>query len=68
MMLELENAQFAEDGNPHGNPDIVRVNASEGGNSAAYLAARRNKAGRDDLLAEIGQTQQNPQPWPGVEL
>jgi uncharacterized tellurite resistance protein B-like protein len=37
-----------------GGPDIVRTNGSEGGNSAAYLAARLKKAGRDDLLEQIG--------------
>jgi hypothetical protein len=57
-MLELpEGAQFAPEGRPskesEENPDNVRVNASEGGNSAAYLAARLKKAGRDDLLAGI---------------
>lgn len=51
-------AEFASDGNPHGNPDIVRVNATEGGNSAAYLAARLKKAGRDDLLEQIGPERQ----------
>jgi hypothetical protein len=46
---------FAKAGRPAAdNPDIVRVNASEGGNSAAYLAARLKKAGRDDLLEQIG--------------
>ena len=51
--LALEGT-FAEEGNPHGNPDNIRVNASEGGNSAAYLAARLKKAKREDLLREIG--------------
>jgi hypothetical protein len=50
---------FAEAGNPRGNPDIVRVNGSEGGNSAAYLAARLKKAGRDDLLKQIGPGKQH---------
>lgn len=50
----VQDAQFASDGNPHGNPDIIRVNAEVGGTSAAYLAARLKKADRDDLLAEIG--------------
>ena len=37
--LALEGT-FAEAGRPAAdNPDIVRVNASDGGNSAAYLAA-----------------------------
>lgn len=46
---------FAEPGNPHGNRDIVTVRSQgEGGNSAAYLAARLKKAGRDDLLDQIG--------------
>ena len=35
-------------------PDIVRTLADVGGNSAAYLAARLKKAGRDDLLKQIG--------------
>jgi len=56
--LALEGT-FAEAGdNQHtlkeGGPDIVRTNGSEGGNSAAYLAARLKKAGRDDLLEQIG--------------
>ena len=46
---------FAEAGNPHGNLDNIKVTAQgEGGNSAAYLAARLKKAGRDDLLEQIG--------------
>jgi stage V sporulation protein SpoVS len=46
---------FAENGNPHGNLDIVKV-TKQGtpGNSAAYLAARLKKAGRNDLLEQIG--------------
>jgi len=45
---------FAEAGNPHGNCDIVTVRSQgEGGNSAAYLAARLKKAGRDDLLEQV---------------
>ena len=51
--LALEGT-FAEEGNPYGNPDNIRVNASEGGTSAAYLAARLKKAKREDLLREIG--------------
>jgi len=52
---------FAEAGdNQHtGGPDIVRTNGSEGGNSAAYLAARLKKAGRDDLLKQIGPGKQH---------
>jgi len=46
---------FAEDGNPHGNRDIITVRSQgEGGTSAAYLAARLKKANRDDLLKQIG--------------
>lgn len=49
---------FAEAGRPATataeNPDNIRVNASGGGTSAAYLAARLKKAGRDDLLEQIG--------------
>ncbi len=53
---------FAEAGdNQHtlkGGSDIVRSSlkgaSPSQGNSAAYLAARLKKAGRDDLLAEIG--------------
>jgi len=41
-------------------PDIVRTNGSEGGNSAAYLATRLKKAGRDDLLKQIGPGKQHP--------
>jgi stage V sporulation protein SpoVS len=51
---------FADDGNPHGNLDIVKV-TEQGvpGNSAAYLAARLKKAGRDDLLKQIGPGKQH---------
>lgn len=36
-------------------PDNIRTtNADTGGTSAAYLAARLKKAGRDDLLRQIG--------------
>ena len=46
---------FAEAGNPHGNLDIIKVtDQGEGGTSASYLAARLKKAGRDDLLDQIG--------------
>ena len=46
---------FAEAGNPHGNLDNIKVTAQgEGGTSAAYLAARLKKAGRDDLLEQVG--------------
>jgi hypothetical protein len=52
--LALEGT-FAEAGRPAAdNPDNIRVNASEGGTGAAYLAARLKKAGRDDLLEQIG--------------
>jgi hypothetical protein len=54
-MLALESPQFAGEGNPHGNRDIITVRSQgNGGTSAAYLAARLKKAGRDDLLCEIG--------------
>jgi hypothetical protein len=47
--------QFAPDGNPHGNLDNIKVtSAGDGGTSSAYLAARLKKAGRDDLLEQIG--------------
>lgn len=46
---------FAQAGNPHGNRDNITVrSAGDGGTSAAYLAARLKKAGRDDLLDQIG--------------
>jgi hypothetical protein len=51
--LDLQGA-FADAGNPRGNPDNIRINGSEGGTSAAYLAARLKKANRDDLLKQIG--------------
>jgi hypothetical protein len=51
---------FAEAGNPHGNRDIITVRSQgEGGTSAAYLAARLKKAGRDDLLKQIGPGKQH---------
>jgi hypothetical protein len=54
QMLAMESPQFARDGNPHGNPNNVRLKDHGQGNSAAYLAARLKKADRDDLLSEIG--------------
>lgn len=60
QMLSLKDAQFAQAGdNRHtlAEPslDIVKTtDQGDGGNSAAYLAARLKKAERDDLLAEIG--------------
>lgn len=58
--LNLQGS-FAKEGNPHGNRDIVTVRSQgEGGNSAAYLATRLKKAGRDDLLKQIGPGKQHP--------
>ena len=55
QMLALESPKFAPPGNPHNNRDNVTVRGQgNGGNSAAYLAARLKKSERDDLLAEIG--------------
>lgn len=60
QMLALESPKFAQAGdNRHtlANPSLDIVKATDqgnGGNSAAYLAARLKKAERDDLLAEIG--------------
>lgn len=46
---------FADPGNPHGNCDNITVRSQgNGGTSAAYLAARLKKAGRDDLLEQVG--------------
>ena len=59
VALALEGT-FAEAGdNQHtlkeGGLDIVQTSVNGGGGtSAAYLAARLKKAGRDDLLAQIG--------------
>jgi hypothetical protein len=59
-MLALESPQFASGGeNQYTLADYARdiVTArsqGDGGNSAAYLAARLKKADRDDLLSEIG--------------
>ena len=39
---------------PDGKGDVVTLNETGKGNSAAYLAARLKKAGRDDLLEQIG--------------
>jgi stage V sporulation protein SpoVS len=55
QMLSLESPRFAGEGNPHGNRDNITVRShGEGGTSAGYLAARLKKAGRDDLLDQIG--------------
>lgn len=53
--LALEG-EFAPEGRPSsGNRDNVTVrSAGDGGNSAAYLAARLKKEGREDLLQQIG--------------
>jgi len=57
--LNLQGS-FAKEGNPHGNRDIITVRSQgEGGTSAAYLAARLKKAGRDDLLRQIGPGKQH---------
>ena len=46
---------FAEAGRPAtDNSDIMRVSDHGNGTNAAYLAARLKKAGRDDLLDQIG--------------
>lgn len=55
-MLSLPGPEgFAEVGRPsEKNCDNVTVRSQgDGGNSAAYLAARLKKAGRDDLLEEV---------------
>jgi len=60
QMLAMESPQFAKAGdNRHtltdSSLDIVKAtHQGDGGNSAAYLAARLKKAGRDDLLQQIG--------------
>ena len=48
--------KFANAGKPHGNMDNIQVTSVNGGGgtSAAYLAARMKKAGRDDLLQDVG--------------
>ena len=51
--LALEGT-FAESGGQTNESDNVRLKDVGSGNSAAYLAARLKKAGRDDLLAQIG--------------
>lgn len=47
---------FAKEGRPtEENLDNIKVTSQgDGGTSAAYLAARLKKAGRDDLLKQIG--------------
>jgi hypothetical protein len=62
--LSMDSSRFAKTGdNQHtlakAGPDIVRTLAEVGGNSAAYLAARLKKAGRDDLLKQIGPGKQH---------
>lgn len=59
-----QTGEFAKSGdNQHtleeGGPDIIRTLADTGGTSAAYLAARLKKAGRDDLLKQIGPGKQH---------
>lgn len=62
--LSMDSSRFAKAGdNQHTldkeGPDIIRTSASDGGTSAAYLAARLKKAGRDDLLKQIGPGKQH---------
>jgi hypothetical protein len=59
QMLALEHPQFAQAGNNQhtlkdGRDNVTTRSVNDGGNSAAYLAARLKKAQRDDLLAETG--------------
>lgn len=47
--------EFAPEGRPSSdNSNNIRVSGQGQGTSAAYLAARLKKAGRDDLLEQIG--------------
>jgi hypothetical protein len=64
--LSMDSSRFAKTGdNQHtlkeGGPDNIRTSlgAGAGGTSAAYLAARLKKAGRDDLLKQIGPGKQH---------
>jgi hypothetical protein len=50
--LSLRDSAGAPPKEERGNPNNVRI--KQEGNSAAYVAARLKKAGRDDLLEQIG--------------
>jgi hypothetical protein len=59
LSLSMDSSCFAKAGdNQHTlrerGPDNIRTSADTGGTSADYLAARLKKAGRDDLLKQIG--------------
>ena len=51
--------QFAESGRQPSKSDNIRLKDRGDGTSAAYLAARLKKAGRDDLLKQIGPGKQH---------
>jgi hypothetical protein len=56
---DVKDAKFAQAGDNQytlkgGRDNVTTRSVNDGGNSAAYLAARLKKAERDDLLAEIG--------------
>lgn len=59
--LELGDA-FAESGGQQAKSNKIRLSSHGQGTSAAYLAARLKKAGRDDLLMQIGPGK----PYPSV--
>lgn len=50
---------FAESGRQTNKSDNVRLKDVGNGNGAAYLAARLKKAGRDDLLKQVGPGKQH---------
>lgn len=58
--LSMDSSRFAKTGdNQHtlekaGRDNVTTRSVNDGGNSAAYLAARLKKADRDDLLRQIG--------------
>ena len=58
--LSMDSSRFAESGRQPNKSDNVRLKDHGNGNSAAYLAARLKKAGRDDLLKQIGLGKAHP--------
>jgi hypothetical protein len=64
--LSMDSSRFAKAGdNQHtlekaGRDNVTTRSVNDGGNSAVYLAVRLKKAGRDDLLKQIGPGKRHP--------
>jgi hypothetical protein len=64
--LSMDSSRFAKAGDNQytlekaGRDNVTTRSVNDGGNSAVYLAVRLKKAGRDDLLKQIGPGKQHP--------